>query len=522
MPRWASTGARLARGSIVLALAAWYVSSVFQLSGPFWNAGLGDWMDPYFINYLLEHWHRSVWTLADPSSPPMFHPAGRTLGYSHGLILYAPVYVAVRPFLHPFQAYNVTLFLVVLGGTLALYAVLRRFLRLSFVESLLLAALFATSANISNGFLGVWSQRASVFLIPPIMWLTLASIHMEQGLRRMVLAALSGFLAALLYTQDYYTAHFAALFAVLALPPLVLAWRTAAEPLFTFSSARAWVTPYGAGAAAGVLLFLWIYLGAYREHRGFPDEQILSQLIPWSARPPYESVRPFALVAALTFLAWVRRATVDRTTRLACLWAALVSALVLLIPFRFSDFSIWRALIEPLPGYGVIRDPKRIIYLYELAAVLAAGVFISRVRGRWPLRAAILVLLAALLAGGWRRTTLDFLRPNETYAAWVEAPIAVDPSCRSFVARVASPAYLARPGSAWSLYHLDAMFISLRHSLPTLNGYSAWNPTGWAIGNPHEPGYTGAVRDWTARHNLTGVCELDLESRTMRESTGLR
>ncbi len=516
MPRWASAAARLVRGSVVLALAVWYVASVFQFTGPFWHAGLGDWMDPYFINYLMEHWHHSLWTLSDPSSPPMFHPAGRTLGYSHGLMLYAPVYLAVRPFLHPFQAYNLMLFVVVLAGTLALYAVLRRFLRLSFIESLLLTALFVTSANISNGFLGVWSQRASVFLIPPIMWLTLRSIHMEHGSRRMAMATLSGLLAALSYTQDYYTAHFATLFAVLALAPVLVAWRTAPEPGFTLSSARAWFLPFGIGAAAGLVVFVWIYLGAYREHRGFPEEQLLNQLSPWSERPPYESVRPFALIAALTFLAWVRRSTMDRTTRFGCLWAALVSAVVLLVPFRFGDFSIWRVLVEPLPGYGVIRDPKRIIYLYELAAVLAAGVFISRVRGGWLLRHAIVVVLAALLIIGWRRTTLDFLRPNDTYAQWIEAPIAVDPSCRSFVARVASPAYLERPGSAWSLYHLDAMWIALRHSVPTLNGYSAWNPTGWAIGNPHEPGYTDAVRDWSARHRLTGVCELDIEARTIR------
>ena len=508
--------ARLVRGSAVLALAVWYVSSFFQFTGPFWNAGLGDWMDPYFINYLLEHWHHSLWTLSDPFSPPMFHPAARTLGYSHGLILYAPVYLAVRPFLHPFQAYNLTLFLVMLGGTLALYAVLRRFLRLSFIESLLLTALFVTSANISNGFLGVWSQRASVFLIPPIMWLTLAGIDMDQRPRRIAAATLSGFLAALLYTQDYYTAHFATLFAVVALAPVLVAWRTTPKPAFALATARAWLVPFGTGAAAGLVVFFWIYLGAYREHRGFPEAQLLNQLIPWRDRPPYESVRPFALVAAVTFLAWVRRATVDRTTRLACLWAALVSAVVLLVPFRFGDFSLWRVLIEPLPGYDVIRDPKRIIYLYELAAVLAAGVFISRIRGGWLLRAVIVGVLAALLIIGWRRTTLDFLRPNETYAQWVEARIAVDPSCRSFVARVASPAYLARPGSAWSLYHLDAMWISLRHSLPTLNGYSAWNPTGWGIGNPHEPGYADAVQDWTARHDLAGVCELDIEARTIR------
>lgn len=501
-----TAAARLGRGSVVVALVLWYVSSLFQLrEGRFWNTGLGDWMDPYFINYLLEHWYRSVSTLTDPTSPPMFHPVPRTLGYSHGLILYAPIYAGVRPFLHPFQAYNLMLFLVVFIGTLSLYAVMRRFLRLPFLESLLLTALFLTSANISNGWLGVWSQRASVFLIPPLLWLALASMHLEPGRFRIAIAALSGFLAALLYTQDYYTAHFAAFFVLVSLP----AWRM-------LPVTKAWLVPFGIGALAGVLLFLWIYLGAYREHGGFAEEQLLNQLIPWGERPGYVSLRPFVLLGGLTLLAWLAYGAVDRTTRLACLWAVIVSAVVFLIPFRFGDFSIWRALIEPLPGFDAIRDPKRIIYLYELAAVLAAAVLIARVRTRRLLRGATLLFVGALLAGTWNRATLDFLRPNETYAQWVEAPIDIDPACRSFVVKVASPAYLARPGAAWSLYHLDAMFISLRQSLPTLNGYSAWNPTGWAIGNPHEPGYTEAVRDWTAQHRLAGVCELDIEARTIR------
>jgi hypothetical protein len=68
----------------------------------------------------------------------------------------------------------------------------------------------------------------------------------------------------------------------------------------------------------------------------------------------------------------------------------------------------------------------------------------------------------------------------------------------------------------WSLYAIDAMFISLNHSIPTLNGYSAWWPDQWALANPQEPGYSGVVEQWIARHHLRDVCELDIEARTMR------
>jgi hypothetical protein len=60
------------------------------------------------------------------------------------------------------------------------------------------------------------------------------------------------------------------------------------------------------------------------------------------------------------------------------------------------------------------------------------------------------------------------------------------------------------------------MFIALQQGLPTLNGYSAWGPQGWELANPQEPTYPGRVREWIQRNNLKDVCELDIESRTMR------
>ena len=176
------TAAEWARAPIVLAVSALYFACVFRLpDDTLLRSGLGDWVDPYFINFLLEHWHHSIRSLADATSPPMYFPVRGTLGYSHGLILYVPFYMAVRPFLHPFQAYNVTLFLVLETGALCLYLIFRRFVGLGFVESLLLSAFFFSSPNVVNGGTGVWSQRASVFLIPPVLLTALVSAGMARG-----------------------------------------------------------------------------------------------------------------------------------------------------------------------------------------------------------------------------------------------------------------------------------------------------------------------------------------------------
>ena len=203
---------------MLLAVSLAYLSYVFDIfHQTFWTAGLGDWIDPYFINSLLEHWYHAVSTLSDPWSPPFFFPAQKVLGYSHGLILYAPFYIVARLFLHPFQAYSVSLFIMIETGIICLYVIFRRFFRLSFIESLLLTTFFFTSQNVINGSIGAWSQRASVFLVPPILLLALVSFHHRPGRRHLLLAGLSGFLALLLFPQDFYSGYFTFFFAFLFL-----------------------------------------------------------------------------------------------------------------------------------------------------------------------------------------------------------------------------------------------------------------------------------------------------------------
>ena len=212
---------RVARASVVVGLTLGYLGVVFQVwNGPFWSAGLGDWIDPYFINALMEWWSYSLVRLENPVSPPVFHPTPGTLGYSHGLILFVPFYVPLRWVLHPFQAYNLAILLVVATGTLSLYALLRRFFTLTFVEALVLTAFFAASPNVLDGGLNTWTQRASVYLVPPILLAGAAALT-ASGRRRAGLAFATGLLATLLFTQDFYSGQFTFMFAGCALLPLV-------------------------------------------------------------------------------------------------------------------------------------------------------------------------------------------------------------------------------------------------------------------------------------------------------------
>jgi hypothetical protein len=531
----------------------------------------------------------------------MYFPAQKTLGYSHGLILYVPFYAPLRLFLHPFQAHNWTVLLAVAAGMICLYVLFRR-LSLSVVEAVVVAALFLTSRNVINQSTGAWTQRVSVFLIPAILLMLLVSTRMPTGRSRILLATLAGFLSTLMYVQDFYTAHLAALFVIpiagaaafveggvrrvrealwrfctrqtaassVAFIAGVLAtawtfwllnyggfrftvlgirlrshdvWRPALTAVCAggaflwlnrrnfsvprFAKPSSWCVAVALGGAAGTLVFLWIYTSAYLEHPAFPEGHLLEQLLvrdPSTWHGPldivqglkgYESLRPFALVLILAVLAWVPWIGASRKARIYWMWCLAVSFVVLLIPLRFPEFSVWRVLIEPLPGFAAIRDPKRIIFPYELAVAVVTALFLVSLSAKSIARGAITLFVACSIVTEPYLNRFHYGRSIAAYDRWVATPISIDPSCGSFYIKGASDAYMARSDNMWGLYNIDSVFVALNHGIPTLNGYSAWFPDGWRLFNPQEPDYDAEVQRWIDGHALTRVCELDIDARTM-------
>jgi hypothetical protein len=215
----------------------------------------------------------------------------------------------------------------------------------------------------------------------------------------------------------------------------------------------------------------------------------------------------------LACVPWLR---VDRKIRACVLWAAAVSVFVFLMPLRIDGFSLWLSFLRHVPGFSVIRDPTRVVFEYELAFIFAVGLLLTRFRQRRAYRVVICMLLLFLLATDFHVQILKYARPMSVFGRWVEAPIAIDPACRSFYVKRASEDYMSRSDHVPALYAGDALFISLRHGLPTLNGYSAWSPDGWTLNDPRDHDYGERVRDWIQRNRLSSVCELDIEARTMR------
>jgi hypothetical protein len=231
----------------------------------------------------------------------------------------------------------------------------------------------------------------------------------------------------------------------------------------------------------------------------------------------YDSVRPFVIVVVAVALARVPAFGVPAWARRFGLVAVALSLFVWIVPLRVGDFSLWAGITAVVPGTSIVRDPKRVIYIYELVAAVVAGVLTAQVRVRpaW-FRTVLVAASLVVLAADWHSRTFGFHRAREVYDHWVTRDIAIDPSCRSFFILPASEAYMARSDNWWVLYGMDAAFVSLQSGVPTLNGYSAWAPRGWRLEHPPNPDYFVGVREWVARHQLANVCAFDTERRTMR------
>ena len=139
-----------------------------------------------------------------------------------------------------------------------------------------------------------------------------------------------------------------------------------------------------------------------------------------------------------------------------------------------------------------------------LPASLAVGCWLATGRGvprRVPW-AGVAVIAAALIAVEQLNFTDNFrkLDRSEVLAALdaVDEPPA---QCTSFDLD-------PRPDRSPDYSSIDALRVAQRPGVPTVHGYSGWQPDGWTL-VPGSPAYATDVAAWVARHGLgAGHCVL--------------
>jgi hypothetical protein len=100
-------------------------------------------------------------------------------------------------------------------------------------------------------------------------------------------------------------------------------------------------------------------------------------------------------------------------------------------------------------------------------------------------------------------------------AARLDAAKPVPAQCRAFFVLDSRPG--AAGGDTLYRHNVDAMLLAEYLDLPTINGFSSFNPPDWNFDHPQRPDYLDRVRAYRQSHRIEGLCALDL--RTMKWDT---
>ena len=528
----------LALGAASVLLIGWVFR--YQIANGF-TLLLSDVYDGLIEASIYEHWHRVLTGREHWNRTSYFFPIKDTLGYNDGFFLNGAIFTVFRLLrLDPLLARELTAAIIRLIGFLSFHALARRGFGFAFVPSLGGAALF-TVAN-SLWIHGVHAQLITLDFAPLLVLLAWLS---ARGVPRRSAGAIAGYgmLAACLYgaclMTGFYMVWFFTLFCVvtgLCLLP-VLPYRTidAGALASALWAMRAPVLVVAATLALCLLPFLDVYMPKVREtgqHEwaevavflppplailhvghgnllyGALDAGLIGRLLDIGENTV--GLTPGVLIAAAVGALWGARSR-HRALLVAIGLGCLLTAA---IAVRVDGWSAWHWVFNHVPGARGIRSVSRVVLFLGLPMILLCTAALDRL---WSRRRALAVLLAAFLLLeqvnlapqlGLDRSRIDAARTQ------LGTPPA---SCRSFFTVEAAPPPSVTDVRLFGLYHANtpAMFFSEWLGIPTINGFSTFNPPDWELDLPWSPTYPGRVALYAYRHRVQeGLCALDYTALT--------
>ncbi|WP_232089573.1 hypothetical protein [Sphingomonas sp. HMP6] len=536
------------RGLVLVALTYVVAVSLFfrKVIASGFDRGFSDRADGIIEISILEHWRNvlagaSTWNVTN-----YFHPYPATLGYNDGYFLYGLVYAFWRLLADPFLADTLNIATFKTIGFFAAYLLVARSLRWGRGAGLLVAFLF-TNANglmVQAGH----AQLQSIALLPVALLLAVAIPRAEREGRRMAACAaaagLALLLAAWLFTAFYmawFTIFFGAVFAV--------CWAVTGGRWRPIALLRVIVRHHlvlevgGIVFAIAVIPFLTVYLPKARETGGQMYQAVLHYLV----RP----LDPINVGTSNYVWGWLIRSLGDAMTEgehntglplllftlgVAALWQAIVrrralggapvdpafrafaAAILLcwLLTIRIGSVSAWSLVYDLVPGAKGMRVVLRFqLFLILPVLLLVVGAWRRRAMD-WSKRRPIMLAgaLALLIAEQFGSDVpVQVSRSLDGAALWsIPAP---PKDCASFfvvTARRNEPPYINAEHIALYPHNVDAMLLAEHWRLPTINGFSTFNPPDWNFADPAALDYDSRIAVYAVRHGLTKICRLDVRA----------
>ncbi len=506
------------------------------------DAQIGGGADPRLIHAICEHWLQVFRGTANVASPHFFYPQQGTLGYTDAMLGHGAVYALARGNgMEMFKAYNFMLVATDALNVAAMTAFLRYSVRLRLPAAafgaVLLAFNAAKMAQIGH------AQLQLLWPLPLALWSLVACARRPRfGWATLALGATFGACIALEIWSSFYNGWFFCFW--LLLGGLVALAQRETRTTLVHVLRHHWPAALACAAVlyACLLPFARIYQPV-AEQLGWRSWDEVMTMLPqplsyWSpsetsfvwgwlprvfaqfkALPtPWEHHMAIGLLpwlAVLATLALSLRALVRREANAAERWLLLLVAsalLLLLIPIRVGDASLWHWFFDHFPGAGAIRSVTRVILVAALPIAIAAAVLLDRLLTRahasghpraWTGALAGLALFAMVE----QLSAMHGRVPVEERAQIAAIAAQVDPAT--------CPAFFLRTPLGGKEPEIDlqtlAMLAAMQAGVPTLNGYSGKYPYGWDLEKLRAPGYLDRVREWRARSGLrTPVCTAEL------------
>ncbi len=510
-----------------------------------WTSGfdniIGNLGDARLAVYLNEHWYlvlsgRSSWL-----NPEFFFPAKGVLGWTDTFFLYQLFYAPFR-FLgaDPFVALELTLIAASFVGFVSFVLLVNLLFRPPLGIAIAGGWLFAFANNVAIH--AGSAQLLGVYFVPVAACLLVLALRSltDRPKRSAVLFALFGCFYGLLLFSFYYVAWLSILAAfVLLIVRLALSPRSLVRQIGR--GVRIGRLPILAGVGAfglSIIPFLRTYVPTIHEFGGrrysavlfyaptWKDVLAVGPNLYWSGiqgRIPqaYEStytitplLSAFVVVAGVAFI-WMYRREVSEDRRrqsLVTIALCVTTVVLLILPIKTRFGSLWIAVWH-LPGASALRASDRLEIVTGMIAAIAFVSIATSVFRRWqgsPRRSVTVLALGVILATALCCEQLNVDPVAQISRPWQLTLLRDVPSppraCTSFFVTDS-----VQRGERSYVYQIDAMLISQKIDLPTLNGYSGENPRKWRLALPEKSNYLAFVKQWAElNHIRTGVCELDI------------
>lgn len=500
----------------------------------------GNLGDGRLITYLHEHLFNTLRGRDGLLSPPFYYPQPNVLGYTDAFLLDALPYSALRAIgLDAFLAMQLLAITLSLCCFFASLIVCRRYLRLTPAIAVAAAVLITFPNNLMFKTTEAHPNFFAVYYVPCIVLLALWAVESFPRLGGWLLlrASLVGLAYGLLFATSFYVAWLFALTVLIGLGGLF-----AMRPRQTIALLRNYPRACGAvalaalaGFAVGAVPVLMIYMPVLHEQAGrsfrdfisfapFPKDVINvgTQNLAWGwlvdrllGDVQHERALAVTPLLTATLLALLVRLRLRTDPAAPVPWpvvfgtiCAVVWAVSWLLTLRIGTFSAFWLPAHLIPGGVAIRAGNRIQLLVHVWVVAGLAVLLQHWLDTAPaaaLRARRRIAALAIAACLVEQISLQApnLPRREELARLASVP-APPGECQAFLVDAGQ----ANDGKQW-----DAMMISARIGLPTLNGDSGWMPQGWRL-EDREVDYLDAARDWIARSGLTArVCLYQRQAR---------